>query len=68
MLTLSNTIYFAYANWGDGSTNTATLTNEGTVIWAGEIEGWGNDTSNPGSVFIDNAGVWQLVTDNQHGD
>ena len=63
-LTFSNTVYFGYNNWAVGSANTATLTNYGTVIWAGSVEAWGNGNAHPGGAIIDNAGDWQSVAGN----
>src|SRR5204862_540297 len=56
-LTLSNTVYFGYSAGNYVAvTNGGFLTNNGTVIWAATVYGYG------GSV-ISNAGLWQSVTD-----
>ncbi len=64
-LTLSNTIFFAQNNYYYNYTNTATLTNYGTVIWAGIVYAAGNSLINAGGGIIHNAGVWRAVTDEQ---
>jgi hypothetical protein len=62
-LTQTNTLQFAYNNYGSGYTNTAYLTNYGTVVWAGTIYGSGNSSSHGGGGFIYNAGLWNAVAD-----
>ena len=59
----SNTLHFAYNNYATGATNTAYLTNYGTVIWAGTIYGSGNASSHGGGGMIYNAGLWNAVAD-----
>jgi hypothetical protein len=62
-LTISNTVIFAYNNYEYGYTNTATLTNYGTVVWAGTIYADAYITGLGGGI-IDNAGLWESVADN----
>src|SRR4029079_4930475 len=62
-LTQSNNLHFTYNNFGSGYTNTATLTNYGTVIWAGTIDASGNSSSHGGGGIIYNAGLWNAVSD-----
>jgi hypothetical protein len=61
-LTISNTVIFAQNNHNYGYTNTAALTNYGTVVWAGTIEGAGSSYGGGGLIY--NAGLWQAVADN----
>src|ERR1019366_4352912 len=61
-LTISNAVIFAQNNYY-GYTNTATLTNYGTVVWAGSINANGNPSGGGGGL-IDNAGLWESVADN----
>src|SRR5437660_1156785 len=62
-LTQSNTLQFAYNNYAFGYTNTAALTNYGTVLWAGYIYASGNSTTHGGGGIIYNAGAWNAVSD-----
>jgi hypothetical protein len=62
-LTASNTVNLAYNNYALGYTNTAYLTNYGTVVWAGTINGYGNSSANAGGGVIYNAGLWQSIAD-----
>ena len=62
-LITSNTVNFAYNNFALGYTNTAYLTNYGTVVWAGTINGSGNASSHGGGGIIYNAGLWDAVAD-----
>jgi hypothetical protein len=59
----SNTLHFAYNNYALGYTNTAYLTNYGTVVWAGTIDAAGNASSHGGGGIIYNAGLWKAVAD-----
>ena len=59
----SNTLQFVYSNYSVGSTNTGSLTNYGTVIWAGTIDASGNATTHGGGGIIYNAGLWNAVAD-----
>jgi hypothetical protein len=62
-LVQSNTLHFAYNNYALGYTNTAYLTNYGTVTWAGSIDGSGNSSTHGGGGIIYNAGLWNAVAD-----
>ena len=62
-LTQSNTLLFVYDNYSFGYTNTAYLTNYGTVIWAGTIDASANGTTHGGGGIIYNAGLWDAVAD-----
>ncbi len=64
-LTLSNTIQFAYDNYSLGFSNTATLTNFGTVLCDTVVYGSGNSANNTGGGLIYNAGDWQSLSDSQ---
>ena len=59
----SNTLHFAYNNYALGYTNTAYLTNYGTVIWAGTIDAAANSSTHGGGGVIYNAGLWDAVAD-----
>ena len=59
-LTISNSLGFDGAG---NHTNTATLTNYGTVVWAGTITSYANYNSQGGAAIIDNAGLWESVAD-----
>ena len=63
-LVLSNSITFSYFNAQYSYTNTAHLTNYGTVIWAGSITSYANPSGFGGGGFINNYGVWEATTDN----
>lgn len=65
ILTVSNTVQMAFNNYGLGYTNLATLTNFGTVVWAGTIYTAGNAASQSGGGIIYNAGIWRSTTDGQ---
>ena len=60
-LSITNTVYF---DVNSPYTNTATLTNYGTVIWGGTINSYANYNNTGGSATIDNAGLWECVADN----
>jgi hypothetical protein len=62
-LVQSNTLHFVYNNYALGYTNTAYLTNYGTVIWAGTIDASANSSTHGGGGIIYNAGVWNAVAD-----
>jgi hypothetical protein len=62
-VTFSNTVYFAYNNYALSYTNTATLTNYGTVVWAGTLYSSGNSATQRGGGLIYNAGLWQATSD-----
>jgi len=61
-LTISNTLYFSQNN-NNSRSNTATMTNYGTAIWAGNIYGNGNNAGSGGGTIL-NAGLWDAVVDN----
>ena len=63
-LTISNSITFSLNNPNYNYTNTATLTNYGTVLWAATITGYANPSGRGGGAIIDNAGLWESVADN----
>ena len=65
-LSISNAVQFAFNNAEFAVTNTVVLTNYGTVIWAGDGTGYGNNQSvpNSGGTIIYNAGLWEAVGDN----
>src|ERR1019366_8188279 len=65
-LTISNTVYFAQNNYYYGYTNTATLDNYGTVVWAGTITASANYYGGGGGIIY-NAGLWESVADNSLG-
>jgi hypothetical protein len=69
VLTISNTVYFAYNNYNYDYTNTATLTNYGTVVWAGTISAsasWPSGYGGGGIIY--NAGLWESVANNSIGN
>ena len=62
-MTISNSVVFTQNNPIYDYTNTATLTNYGTVMWAGDI--MLRETFRPWRRrVIDNAGLWESVADN----
>ena len=63
-MTISNGITFSVNNPDYNDTNTATLTNYGTVLWAATITGYANPSGRGGGAIIDNAGLWESVADN----
>src|SRR5260221_13981771 len=67
-LTVSNTVFFAKNNYYLGYTNTAVLTNYGTVIW-GSGTGYtaGNQSGYGGGGVIYNAGLWEFGTGGGRG-
>jgi Putative Ig domain len=64
-LSISNNVTFSLNNNNFGYTNISTLTNYGTVVWAGNITSYGNGqpVPNSGGALIYNAGLWQAVAD-----
>ncbi len=64
-LSISNSVFLVQNNYYYNFTNTASLTNYGTVIWAGMVYAAGSSLNNSGGGIIYNAGLWQSVADGQ---